>query len=57
MKFKSMGGLTVKNGQLVNDRQQGMTVIQEAISVSKMKHREKKVNMIAEGNLRADMFK
>ena len=52
-----MGGLTVKNGQLVNDRQQGMTGIQEAISVSNMKHREKKVNMIAEGNLRADMFK
>jgi len=55
MKFKSMGGLTVKNGRLVNDRPNGMTGIEEAGLVRKAMKREKKVSMIADGIVRAEM--
>ena len=55
MKFKSMGGLTVKNGRLVNDRPNGMTGISEAAMLKKAVKREKKVSMIADGIIRAEM--
>jgi hypothetical protein len=55
MKFKSMGGLTVKNGRLVNDRPNGVTGIEEAGMVRKAMKREKKVSMIADGIMRAEM--
>lgn len=55
MKFKSMGGLTVKNGRLVNDRPNGMTGISEAAMLKKAVKREKKVSMIADGIMRAEM--
>ena len=41
-----MGGLTVKNGRLVNDRPNGMTGISEAAMLKKAVKREKKVSMI-----------
>jgi len=50
-----MGGLTVKNGRLVNDRPNGMTGIEEAGLVRKAMKREKKVSMIADGIVRAEM--
>lgn len=55
MKFRSMGGLTVKNGRLVNDRPNGMTGISEAAMLKKAVKREKKVSMIADGIIRAKM--
>jgi hypothetical protein len=55
MKFKSMGGLTVKNGRLVNDRPNGMTGISEAAMLKKAVKREKKVSMIADGIIRAEI--
>lgn len=50
-----MGGLAVKNGRLVNDRPNGMTGIEEAGLVRKAMKREKKVSMIADGIVRAEM--
>jgi hypothetical protein len=55
MKFKSMGGLTVKNGRLVNDRPNGVTGISEAAMLKKAVKREKKVSMIADGIIRAEI--
>jgi len=49
MKFQSMGGLTVKDGRLVNDRPVGVTGIAQAAKVAKTLHRAKKVDMIADG--------
>jgi len=47
--YKSMGGLTVKDGRLINDREPGVTGIAKAASLKKMMHRAKKVDMIADG--------
>jgi hypothetical protein len=49
MKFKSMGGLTVKDGRLINDRPVGMTGIAQASMVKQSMDRAKKVDMIADG--------
>ncbi len=49
MKYQSMGGLEVKDGRLINDRRDGVSGIQPAANVSKMMHRAKKVDMIADG--------
>jgi hypothetical protein len=49
MKFKSMGGLTVKDGRLVNDRPMGVTGISEAAMIRKSIHNREKVDMIADG--------
>jgi|TARA_R110002049_G_scaffold292569_1_gene477130 hypothetical protein len=49
MKFKSMGGLTVQNGRLINDRPVGMTGIAQAAQIKQAMHRAKKVDMIADG--------
>jgi|TARA_R110000803_G_scaffold46013_2_gene96635 hypothetical protein len=49
MKYQSMGGLEVKDGRLINDRRDGVSGIQQAANVSKMMHRAKKVDMIADG--------
>ena len=49
MKYQSMGGLTVKDGRLVNDRPTGVSGIEQASKIRKMMHRAKKVDMIADG--------
>lgn len=56
MKYKSMGGLKVKNGRLVNDREIGKTGIQEMCETKSMMKREKKVSMIANGVMRGEMM-
>ena len=56
MKYKSMGGLKVKNGRLVNDREIGKTGIQEMAEMRKAVKREKKVSMIANGVMRGEMM-
>ena len=56
MKYKSMGGLKVKNGRLVNDREIGKTGIQEMAEAKNMMKREKKVSMIANGVMRGEMM-
>jgi hypothetical protein len=48
-KFKSMGGLTVKNGRLINDRPVGISGIQEAVEMKSSMKKIQKVNMIADG--------
>lgn len=48
-KYQSMGGLTVKDGRLINDRPTGITGIQQACSVKKGLHRARKVDMMADG--------
>ena len=49
MKFKSMGGLTVKEGRLINDRPNGVTGIAQAAQLRKSVYNAKKVNIIADG--------
>lgn len=49
MKYQSMGGLTVKDGRLINDRPDCTTGIAQAAQLKKTMHRAKKVDMIADG--------
>ena len=49
MKFKSMGGLTVKDGRLINDRPDGVTGIAQTAGIRKAMYRAKKVDMMADG--------
>jgi hypothetical protein len=48
-KYQSMGGLTVKDGRLINDRPTGITGIAQAAQIKKGLHRAKKVDMMADG--------
>ena len=48
-KYKSMGGLTVEGGRLINDRPNNMTGIAQGAMLKKTIHRAKKVSMIADG--------
>ena len=57
MKYKSMGGLTVKDGRLINDRQDGLSGIAEANNLRNRKQRSEKVNMLADGILLAEAKK
>ena len=57
MKYKSMGGLTVKDGRLINDRQDGLSGIAEANNLRNRKERVDKVNMLADGILLAEAKK
>tara|TARA_R100000935_G_scaffold30959_1_gene51416 strand:+ start:1891 stop:2076 length:186 start_codon:yes stop_codon:yes gene_type:complete len=49
MKYKNTGGLTIKNGRLINDRPMGMTGIQQAANIKQAMKKVEKVNMIADG--------
>lgn len=48
-------GLSVKNGRLINERPCGISGIQEAVNIKKMKKRAEKISMIAEGNRIAEI--
>jgi len=48
-KYQSMGGLTVKDGRLINDRPTGITGIAQAAQIKKGLYRAKKVDMMADG--------
>lgn len=48
-KYKSMGGLTVKDGRLVNDAEPGVTGIATAVRIKKSMCRARKVDEIADG--------
>tara|TARA_R110000803_G_C11776779_1_gene296034 strand:+ start:315 stop:488 length:174 start_codon:yes stop_codon:yes gene_type:complete len=52
-----MGGLTVKDGRLINDRQDGLSGIAEANNLRNRKERADKVNMLADGILLAEAKK
>lgn len=49
MKYKSMGGLTVKDGRLINDREPGMSGIEQAARIKKSMCRARRVDEIADG--------
>lgn len=49
MKFKSLGGLTVKDGRLINDRPAGVSGIQRAADLARTMKRSKEVDIIADG--------
>lgn len=49
MRFKSMGGLRVKDGRLINDRPDGITGIAQAAQLRKAMYKAKKVDMLADG--------
>lgn len=49
MKFKSMGGLKVKDGRLINDRPDGISGIAEASMLRKAVKNAKKIEKIADG--------
>ena len=57
MKYKSMGGLTVKDGRLINNREDGLSGIAEANNLRNRKQRSDKVNMLADGILLAEANK
>lgn len=48
-KYQSMGGLTVKNGRLINDRPTGVSGIEQASMLRRAFKRSKKVDMYADG--------
>lgn len=50
-----MGGLTIKDGRLINDKPDGMSGIAQAAMIRKEVKRERKVSMIADGIVRAEM--
>jgi len=49
MKYKSMGGLTVKDGRLINDREPGVSGIEQAARIKKSMCRARRVDEIADG--------
>tara|TARA_R110001606_G_scaffold71900_1_gene165504 strand:- start:580 stop:777 length:198 start_codon:yes stop_codon:yes gene_type:complete len=49
MKFRSMGGLKVKDGRLINDRPDGISGIAEASMLKKAVKNAKKIEKIADG--------
>ena len=49
MKFRSMGGLKIKDGQLINDRPDGISGIAEASMLKKAVKNAKKIEKIADG--------
>ena len=55
MKFQSMGGLTINDGRLINDKPDGMSGIAQAAMIRKEVKRERKVSMIADGIVRAEL--
>ena len=55
MKFKSTGGLNVKNGRLISDRPIDKTGIAQAAEIKKMMKYDRKTTMIADGIMKAEM--
>jgi len=54
--IKGMGnGLTVKDGRLINNRPDGVTLLQQAIEIKNAVKREKKVSMMEEAYVRAEV--
>ena len=49
MKYKSMGGLTVKDGRLINDSVDGLSGIAQANNLRNNIKRANKVSTIADG--------
>ncbi len=49
MKYKSMGGLTVKDGRLMNDREPGVSGIEQAARIKKSMCKARRVGEIADG--------
>lgn len=48
--------MTVKNGRLINEMPNGVMGIQAAADARKMRKREEKISMIAQGYERAEMM-
>jgi hypothetical protein len=54
-KLKSTGGLTVSHGRLINNSPIGMTGIAQAAMLRKEVKRDRKVSIIADGIIRAEV--
>jgi hypothetical protein len=50
-----MSGMTMQNGRLVNHMPDGVTGIQRAADMRKMRKREQKIEMMVEADVRASM--
>lgn len=50
-------GLTVKDGMLINNRADGISGIRQMADMKKEFKRQEKIDMIAQGNLRAEEMK
>jgi hypothetical protein len=55
MRLDKMSGLTMKDGRLVNHMPDGVTGIQRAADMRKMRKREDKIEMMVEADVRASM--
>lgn len=53
--IKGNNGLTVKDGRLINNRPDGVTMLQQAIQVKNAVKREKKISMMEEAYIRAEI--
>ena len=49
MRYKSMGGLQVKDGRLENDRAPGVSGIEQAARIKKSMSKARRVDEIADG--------
>lgn len=55
MRLDKMSGMSMKNGRLVNHMPDGVTGIQHAADMRKMRKREQKIEMMVEADVRASM--
>ena len=55
IKLHEMSGLTMKNGRLINEMPDGVTGIQRAADMRKMRKREDKIAVMDEAMYRAEM--
>lgn len=55
MRLDKMSGMSMKDGRLVNNMPDGVTGIQHAADMRKMRKREQKIEMMVEADVRASM--
>ena len=53
-KSNYVNGLYVKNGRLINDREPGMSGIEQAANMKRIIDKDRKIEMIADGIERAE---
>lgn len=55
IRLDKMSGMTMKDGRLINQMPDGVTGIQRAADMRKMRKREDKIEMMVEADVRASM--
>jgi hypothetical protein len=55
IRLDKMSGMTMKDGRLINQMPDGVTGIQRAADMRKMRKREDKIEMMVEADVRASL--